>query len=134
MDLIQLRWQRIESHPFRSASFRGTTFVPSAVVRNGGTMSMKVVLEFQTTADQVDAVKDLLRTVLPDTRGYDGFESLTVHQSDDDPTSFLIWEQWATRGDYEAYLAWRTETGVLDKLLAMLTGPPSFRFFNHVGV
>ena len=33
-------------------------------------MSMKVVLEFQATADQVDAVKDLLRTVLPDTRGY----------------------------------------------------------------
>ena len=97
-------------------------------------MSMKVVLEFQTTADQVEAVKDLLRTVLPDTRGYEGFESLTVHQNDDTPTSFLLWEQWATRGNYEAYLAWRTETGVLDKLVAMLTEPPTIRFFNHVGV
>jgi quinol monooxygenase YgiN len=97
-------------------------------------MSMKVVLEFQATPDKVDAVKDFLRTVLPDTRGYEGFESLTVHQNDDDPTSFLLWEQWATRGEYEAYLAWRNETGVLDKLLEMLTGPPSFRFFEHVGV
>jgi quinol monooxygenase YgiN len=97
-------------------------------------MSTKVVLEFQANADQVDAVRDFLRDVLPDTRGYEGFESLTVHQNDDDPTLFLIWEQWATRPNYEAYLAWRTETGALDKLVAMLTGPPSFRFFNHVGV
>src|SRR4051794_22897974 len=97
-------------------------------------MSMKVVLEFQTTVDQVDAVKDFFRTVLPDTRGYEGFESLTMHQNDDDPTSFLVWEQWASRPHYESYLAWRTETGVLDKLLAMLPEPPSIRFFNHVGV
>ena len=97
-------------------------------------MSVKVVLEFQTTADQVDAVKDLFRAVLADTRAYEGFESLTVHQDVDDPTSFLVWEQWETRPHYEAYLAWRTETGVLDKLVAMLTGEPSIRFFDHVGV
>lgn len=44
------------------------------------------------------------------------------------------WEQWATRGQYETYLAWRTETGALDKLVAMLDGPPSIRFLDHVGV
>ena len=97
-------------------------------------MSVKVVLEFKTTADHVDAVKDLLRAVLPDTRSYEGFESLTVHQDEEDPTSFLVWEQWATRANYEAYFSWRTETGVLDTLLAMLVGQPSIRFFDHVGV
>src|SRR4051794_8817689 len=60
----------------------------------GGAMSVKVLLEFQTQADQVDAAKEFLREVLPDTRAYDGFESLTMHQSDDDPTKFLFWEQW----------------------------------------
>ena len=97
-------------------------------------MSVNVVLEFQAMPDQVEAVKDLFREVLPDTRGYEGFESLTVHQNDDDPTPFLVWEQWATRPHYEKYLAWRTETGVLDRLLAMLNGQPSIRHFNHVGV
>ena len=97
-------------------------------------MSVKVVLEFQTTPDNVQSVKDLFRSVLPDTRAYDGFESLTVHQNEEDPTAFLVWEQWATRPHYEKYLAWRTETGDLDKLLGMLVGQPSFRFFNHVGV
>jgi quinol monooxygenase YgiN len=99
-----------------------------------GSMSVKVVLEFQTTPDNVQSVKDLFRSVLPDTRAYDGFESLTVHQNEEDPTAFLVWEQWATRPHYEKYLAWRTETGDLDKLLGMLVGQPSFRFFNHVGV
>ena len=97
-------------------------------------MSVKVALEFQTTPDQVDAMKEFFRAVLPDTRGYEGFESLTMHQNDDDPTSFFVWEQWATRPRYEAYLAWRTENGDLDKLAVMLTGQPSIRFFNHVGV
>ena len=96
-------------------------------------MSVKVVLEFQTAPESVEDVKEFLRAALPDTRAYDGFESLTVHQNDDDPTSFLIWEQWVTRQHYETYLAWRQETGVLDKLVAMLRGAPSIRFFNPVG-
>lgn len=96
-------------------------------------MSVKVVLEFQAAADQVDAVKKFLRAVLPDTRAYEGFESLTVHQNDDDPTKFLVWEQWATRPHYETYLAWRQESGALGELANMLDGEPSIRFFNHVG-
>jgi quinol monooxygenase YgiN len=97
-------------------------------------MSVKVVLEFQTTADKVDTVIEFFRAVLPDTRAYEGFESLTMHQSDDDPTSFLVWEQWANRPNYEAYFAWRGESGALDKLAQLMVGPPSIRFFNHVGV
>ena len=90
-------------------------------------MSVKVILEFQTTPDQVDPVKKFFRDVLPDTRGYDGFESLNVHQDDDDPTRFIIWEQWATRPQYEAYLAWRTESGVMNEFVDMLAGEPSIR-------
>lgn len=100
----------------------------------GDRMSVTVVLEFQTQPDKVDAVKAFFRKVLPDTRAYDGFESLTVHQNQEDLTAFLVWELWATRQQYEAYLAWRTETGALNDLVAVLTGPPSFRFFDFVGV
>jgi len=100
----------------------------------GGAMSVKVLLEFQTQADQVDAAKEFLREVLPDTRAYDGFESLTMHQSDDDPTKFLFWEQWMSRQHYETYLAWRIETGTLKQFVDMLTDEPTIRVFNHVGV
>jgi len=74
-------------------------------------MSVTIVLEMQTTEDKVDDVIAFLRSVLPDTRSYEGFESLTVHRDQDDPTKFLIFERWATRPNYEAYLAWRGEKG-----------------------
>jgi len=97
-------------------------------------MSVTVVLEFQGKPDKVDEIKEFFRKVLPDTRAYEGFESLTVHQNQEDPTSFLVWELWTTRPNYEAYLAWRTESGALNSLAEMLAGPPSFRFFDFVGV
>ena len=97
-------------------------------------MSVKIVLEFEAKADQVDNAKKFLRSVLPDTRDYEGFESLTLHQSDDDPTRFLIWQQWVSRDHYEAYLAWRVDSGVLSEFVDMLEGEPVIRVFNHVGV
>jgi quinol monooxygenase YgiN len=100
----------------------------------GDRMSVTVVLEFHTQPDKVDAVKEFFRKLLPDTRAYDGFESLTVHQNQDDPTAFLVWELWKTRQNQDGYLAWRTETGALSDFVAMLAGPPSFRFFDFVGV
>ena len=97
-------------------------------------MSVTVVLEFEAQPDKVAAVRELFRKLLPDTRAYEGFESLTVHQNQEHPSAFPIWEHWATRQQYEAYLAWRTETGALGDLGAMLTGPPSIRFFDFVDV
>jgi quinol monooxygenase YgiN len=95
-------------------------------------VSTFVVLEFQVKPDQVEAVKEFLKKVLPDTRAYEGFESLVVHQSQEDPTCLLIYEQWSTRPHYETYLGWRTETGALDELVEMLSDPPTFRFFDLV--
>ncbi len=97
-------------------------------------MSVKVVLEFQAKDGQIDDIKKFLRSELPDTRAFDGFESITMHQSDDDPTRFLFWEQWASRQHYEAYLAWRVESGTLNQFVDMLTDQPTIRVFNHVGV
>jgi quinol monooxygenase YgiN len=95
-------------------------------------MSTFVVFECRTKPDRVDDATNFLRKVLPDTRAYEGFIGLVVHQSQDDPTSLMMYEQWSTRTAYEAYLAWRNETGVLDEFVDMLAGPPSIRFFDLV--
>jgi hypothetical protein len=39
-----------------------------------------------------------------------------------------------SRQHYEAYLAWRGETGALKEFVDMLTDEPTIRVFNHVGV
>jgi quinol monooxygenase YgiN len=96
-------------------------------------MSVTVVLECRTAEDKTDEVIAFFRKVLPDTRAYDGFESLTVHRNSDDPTSLLIWETWASRPHYEKYFQWRTDTGALGTLMQMLDGEPSIRFFDYVG-
>jgi quinol monooxygenase YgiN len=43
----------------------------------------------------------------------------------------VIVERWDSRRHHEKYLAWRTETGVMDKLGGMLAGPPSMRYFER---
>lgn len=98
----------------------------------GNAMSTFVVLEFQAKPDKVEAVKEFLRQVLPDTRNYAGYESLVLQQNQDDPTSMMMYEQWSTRPHYDAYLAWRIDTGALAEFAEMLAGPPSFRFFDLV--
>ena len=96
-------------------------------------MSVTVALEIKVKPGKADEAIEFLRKVLPDTRSYAGFEGLTVHRNQDDPNAFVIWEHWATRPNYEAYLAWREETGVLKGFLDMLDGDPTFKFFDHVG-
>jgi quinol monooxygenase YgiN len=95
-------------------------------------VSVTVTLQFQVKPDRVDDVIDFIRKALPETRSYAGFESIVLHQHADDPTKFLFYEQWAARSNYDAYLAWRTETGVLGQLSEMLAGEPSFDFYETV--
>jgi len=46
--------------------------------------------------------------------------------------TFVFVERWDSTAQYERYLAWRTETGVLDQLVSMLDGEPSIRYFEAV--
>jgi quinol monooxygenase YgiN len=68
--------------------------------------------------------------MLPDTLTYDGCAGVTMYQNQDDSTTIVLLEPWASRAHHERYLAWRTERGELAALVAMLTGPPTIRYFN----
>ena len=97
-------------------------------------MTCQVILEFKAKKDAIEGIRSFLREILPDTRGYDGCVGLNITQNQDDPTAFAVVEQWNTRKQYEAYLQWRINSGVMDKLAAMMDGAPSIRFFNYFGV
>lgn len=97
-------------------------------------MACQVTLEFKVKQDCIEKLRTWMREVLPDTRGYDGCISISLVQDQDDPTAFAAIEQWDTRQHYEKYRQWRNETGVLEDLIAMMDGEPSFRFFNYFGV
>jgi quinol monooxygenase YgiN len=97
-------------------------------------MSVTVTIHVQAQPDKVESVKQFLHKVLPDTRAYDGCESVTIHQNQDDATRLMFCGLWASRPHYERYLAWRTETGALADLGAMIVGDPVWTYYDFVGV
>ena len=60
----------------------------------------------------------------------DGFTSEETYLDQDNPDRILLWEKWETREHYEAYLAWRMETGMMEMIGPFLDGAPEF---THLG-
>ena len=97
-------------------------------------MTCQVIFEFKIKEDCIEKLRGWLRGILPDTRGYEGCLTLAVTQNQDEPTSFVVIEQWESRSQYEKYIQWRTQSGVLGAMVDMMEGEPSFRFFDYLGV
>ena len=97
-------------------------------------MTCQVILDIRVKEKSLEDLRSWMHRTLPETRGYDGCNNLYIVQNQDDPLALAVIEQWETRQKYEKYLTWRTETGVVDELVAMLDGEPTFRFFDYFGV
>ena len=97
-------------------------------------MSIVVILELTTDPAHSKDLTDWLRDELVHTRGFDGFNSITIHENQDDSNNFVFLENWDSKEQHEKYMGWRTERGDIDKLVGWLAGPPSIRYFDNVGV
>ena len=95
-------------------------------------MSVLVLLEVQVKPEDISHMKSFLAEILPDTRTYDGCQKIDTYVNTEDKGNVVMVEHWKSRAHYEKYKTWRTETGVMDKLGAMLTGPPSLRYFERI--
>ena len=95
-------------------------------------MSVNIILEMQAKPETLDELKSTIEKILPDTRSYDGCLGVQVIGNQDDPLNFVFFETWASRQEFEKYLGWRTETGALEALGAMLSQPPSIRYFDNL--
>ena len=62
----------------------------------------------------------LLKGALVETRAWPGCEAIEVFTDADNPDKVVLWETFAKRADREAYVTWRTETGMLDLLSPIL--------------
>jgi quinol monooxygenase YgiN len=91
-----------------------------------------VLLEFKARADAVDRLEAALPPLFVDTRAYDGCHGITAYSSADGGPTFVFVQYWESRGHYEKYLAWRTETGTLTEIVGMLEGDISIRYFERV--
>ena len=60
-----------------------------------------------------------------------GCELVELYTSPDDPNLVYLWEKWRTRADQEKYLKWRTESGSMAAMGAILDGPAQFLHLDH---
>lgn len=95
-------------------------------------MSVTVILEMKAKPEEVKNLIGTFQQALSDTRAYAGNEGIELFQSQEDPTSMFLHETWESKEHYQKYLAWRTETGVMDALAGMLSAPPSISYYNFV--
>ena len=72
-----------------------------------------------------DSLPALLEA-LADTRAFEGNISIETYLDQDNPDRIILWEKWGTRENYEAYLAWRMETGMMEMIGPFLDGDPEF--------
>lgn len=94
-------------------------------------MSVVVVATFKAKDDQYQKLVDTMKAILPDTAKFQGAELISC-ASDDATKTVQVWEVWDKIESQQAYIAWRTERGEVDALVAMLREPPSFDPMAHV--
>ncbi len=87
-------------------------------------MTVDITFRFKLKSEIADQYCSDLPPILVDTAAREGFESIRVVRSNDDPSHILMIERWRTLEDYENYIAWRTGRGDLDDFIAQLDGEP----------
>ena len=93
-------------------------------------MSVLVLVEGPVSPENIEDMKAYMAEILPDTRAYDGCNGVEMYFNMDDPGNMIIVEYWDKRSQHEEYVGWRTETGVMAKIGAMLSGPPTIRYLE----
>jgi quinol monooxygenase YgiN len=99
----------------------------------GSDMSVLVLLEAPVKSEKVSSMKSFLEEILPETRAYKGCQAIDMYFNTEDAGKMVLVEHWDSRPNHEKYLGWRTETGVMEKIGAMLAGPPTIRYFERAG-
>lgn len=94
-------------------------------------MTTLVTVDAKIKADSVDAMRELLTQILPETRKHEGNHGIMAYLNEDGQSCLVI-ETWESRPHYEKYLQWRQANGSLDRIVALLEGPPTIRFFEAI--
>lgn len=84
-------------------------------------MTELVVLNFKAAEGKFDALGDMFRAVLGDTRAYDGCIKVDVYEDEGSNTITLV-EEWKSLAHQQEYLGWRVETGIQEATKDILEG------------
>ena len=94
-------------------------------------MSVSVVVELKCKPESTQEMIATLKIILPETRVYEGCESIIATIRQDDPNRIVLIESWDSRESHEKYMAYRTETGTMEALGALLAVEPAVSYSDR---
>jgi len=87
--------------------------------------------ETQTKPESIEVVHDFLISIMPSIKSSKGCESITLYQSQDDPTTFTMIEVWDSIESHKASVKNITPE-MLVEIRPLLAVTPSGRYNNLV--
>lgn len=95
-------------------------------------MSIVVIANLSAKEESLEELKNYLKETLPDTRSFEGCQGVQLYENKESPTKLTIHAKWVSEEAQKKYVAWRMETGALNKLTTMLSEPASMPFYNII--
>ena len=93
-------------------------------------MSVVVNLQLKVKQGQIPSLLETFKELLPGTRAYEGCRWVKMATNLEQENVLEAVSQWDSKGHYDAYLKWRTDTGAVAALMEFLDAPPVFRFLD----
>ncbi|MDA0264424.1 MAG: putative quinol monooxygenase [Chloroflexi bacterium] len=97
-------------------------------------MSVTVTLAFSVHSERAGEFKALLKELLPDTRAFDGCQTVDVYQDQENPGLIYLVEDWASKEHQQRYQAWRGETGIAETVGPFLADEPRFNYPDKLDI
>ena len=94
-------------------------------------MPTAVTIDLAVEPTRVGEFLAFIKQIAPDTRAYAGCRLFDIWTDQDKPGRVLFYELWDSRKHQEKYLAWRAETGLMEKLGPFLTAPPAICYYDR---
>ena len=95
-------------------------------------MSIVVIVNFSVKTESLEEVTKYLKEILPDTRSFEGCEGVELYQNTEFSNKLTIRAKWISEDAQKKYIAWRMETGAMNKLISMLSEPPNMQYYSII--
>ena len=90
-------------------------------------MEISTNIQLTTKPGLGGEVIELLKSILPDTRAYDGNLAQYIVSDVEDSDKIEGFGRWESKEKFETYFQWRIETGFIKKLGEYLAAEPAVR-------
>jgi quinol monooxygenase YgiN len=94
-------------------------------------MSVARIGETQAKPEAIQALRDFLISIMPGIKSSQGCESVTLYQSQDDPTKFTMVEIWDTIESHQASVR-NIPPELIAQIRPLLASAPSGHYYHLV--